>query len=513
MMRRLLSLWLPDLAIDRLRRQHPGLDHVPLVTTRLDRGHLVLAAVNRKAAAAGLYSGLSLADARARVPDVQTIPADPAAERASLDRLARWAGRYSPWIAVEAAPENGLILDISGCGHLFGGDSALALDMAERLEQQGLGTRIAVAETPGAAWALARFGASPGPLVMKDANESRERLKALPVAALRLPPDVVPALNHLGLKRIGDLMALPRAALGARFGAIVGTRLDQMTGAVGEPITPRRPPDPALVREVFAEPIASPEAIAAALDRLSAGLAASLAAAALGARRVTLAAYRIDGRVMAQSVRLGRASRDPDHFVRLMRPRLDHIDPGFGIEVMTLAASCAEALAAIQGHLVEPSQPADALAGLIDRIDNRPGLGRVTAITARASHLPERAFERTPPHPGRSDRLAPAPAAPATAPRPVRLLAYPAEMEALAPIPDDPPLSIAWQGRRTRVRASDGPERIGAEWWRMGRGQDLPDRDFYRVEDAAGRRFWISRDGPYRADRPPPRWSLHGFFG
>ena len=459
--------------------------------------------------AAGIAPGMPLADARAIDPGLVVIPADPARDRAALARLAAWCGRYSPWTAPDGP--DGIWLDITGAAHLRGGEAALVRDIVARLAAQGLWARAALADTPGAAWAVARAGAAPGTVV--PPGETRAALARLPVWALRLPAETVELLDRLGLRRIGDLYPLPRPALVLRFGFSIAERLDQALGALPEPLSPLPPAPLRWSHRRFAEPIARPEDLALAIEGLAASLCSRLAAQGMGARRLLLRFYRVDGAVLRLEAGTAQPSREPRHLARLFLERLDTIEPDLGIEDMRLEASVAEPLEARQielsgalGSSDASGDTKDALAALVDRLENRLGPGAVAAFQPYDSHLPERAVRRAPVFAAakraaswNSERR-----------RPVRLLARPEPIEAVAPVPDDPPLLFRWRRLVHRVRAADGPERILGEWWRSATAQAAL-RDYYCVEDTDGRRFWLFRAGLHRPQEAP-RWFMHGFF-
>ncbi len=541
-MRRVISLWLPLLATDRIARTRnaktrPETRGAPLHTvTGLHAGgsqRLVDAAHNRPAEEAGLGPGQTLADARARCPGVRVVPADPAGDTEALARLAAWCGRDTPWTAVDtsavaagpagsAAAAGGLWLDITGCGHLFGGEAALACDLVARLADFGFAARAAVADTPGAAWAWARFGAEAVGAI--PPGETRARLAPLPAAALRLAPALVETLDRLGLRRVGELYDLPRAALAARFGEAPARRLDQALGHVAEPISPLRPTAPYAVRLAFPEPVARPEALAGGLDRLLDRLCRRLARAQRGARRLVFTLYRGDGSTAQAAIGTSRPVRAPAHLARLFAPRLESLDPAPGVEILTLAATVTEPLAAAQSALPQSAQPrsgqprpADSgfagFGALVDRLANRLGPGNVLRFAPRESHLPERAFTAASALAGNSiPALAGAQPGGAAWPgprRPLRLLSRPERIEAAAPAGNGsthgPPPRFRWRRVLYRVARADGPERIAPEWWRLDGSAGEPTRDYYRVEDTEGRRLWL-----YRAGRD---WFLHGIFG
>ncbi len=488
----------------------PPAEAPPLVTAARDGARRVIAAADAAAQALGLRPGRTLAEAQALVPGLAVVPADPAAEAEGLARLAAWCLRYAPLAAPD--PPDGLWIDITGAAHLAGGEAALCADLCRRLGAAGVAARAAVAETPGAAWALARFGAAE--VVVVPPGGVAEALAPLPPAALRLAPAAVALLDRLGIARIADLVALPRGPLARRFGPAVPARLDQALGRAPEPIVPVVPPAALMARCDFPEPVLTATALAGAIDRLAALVCAQLDAAGEGARRLDLRFERVDGAVPAIRIGTARASRAPAHLARLLRERLETIDPGLGVAALALLVARAEPLAAAQAvaplavaPLAGAETAAPDLAVLLDRLANRLGAGRVWRAAPVESAVPERMVRRIAP-------LAP-PAGrgwPAGLPRPARLLCPPQPVEALALLPDHPPAAFTWRRRRFRVRRADGPERIWGEWWRRD-AEALAARDYWRVEDETGRRFWLYRRGDgVEAASGDLRWFLHGVF-
>ncbi len=498
-------MWLPTFATDRIVRRRPEWHAKPLATTTAAAGACRIAAVNRAGQACGIAPGMTLADARALVPDLVAVAATPAEDGHALTRLAEWCMRYTPWVAVDPTDQDGsaLWLDVTGCTHLFGGEGRLLRDLEARLARFGFAARAAVADTPGAAWAWARFAA------LRTADDGivpsgmhRTRIAALPVAGLRLAPDLVETLHGLGLRRIGDLYPIPRAALAARFGRLVLYRLDQALGTMPEPISPLAEPPAQRAVLAFPEPVMTAAGIAAAVQHLVENLCDTLAQQALGARRLMLSCYRSDGRIATRAIGTSAPSRDPAHLFRLFREHLDAIDPGFGLDVMALAATEVAPLAPSQASLAPASDAtARELAHLVDVLGTRLGPAQVRRLAARASHIPERAVARV--------AAGTAPAAPAwpVGERPLRLLPHPEPIDVTAPVPDGPPMQFVWRRCTHRVARAMGPERICGEWWR----DDAKPRDYYHVEDNAGRRFWVYREDLYRPDAPA-RWYLHGLF-
>ncbi|CAA7621416.1 Protein ImuB [Magnetospirillum sp. UT-4] len=467
-----------------------------MVTTVTNAGLRRLAAVDRAAAQAGLGPGMSLADALALVPEVKAVAAEPEADQALLAALAERCGHYTPFTALDGA--DGVWLDIAGCDHLFGGEAALLEHLLARMARLGLAARAGLADTPGAAWAVSRFGNG---RTIVPPGAQRGMLAPLPLAALRLPAAVLATLDGLGLRRIGDLYAIPAATLTARFGPQVARRLGQALGSEGEPISPIRPPLPHRLHAAFAEPMGRREDVAEATRRLVARLCRRLGAEHLGLRRLEVAAFGVDGGVQRVEAGTGRPVRDPRALMRLLAEKLDRLNTGFGIEMLSVAAPEVAPLAPEQGGM-EAAQEDTTLAPLLDSLGNRLGFDKVARLAPHRSHLPERAVRPQP------AAAAPPPESWPEARRPLRLFSHPEPVEAVAPVPDSPPVLFRWRRRTHRVARADGAERIACEWWRRA----APERDYYLVEDQQGRRFWLFRQGLFGAD-PPPKWFIHGVFG
>lgn len=463
-----------------------------------------VAAANAAAIQAGLRVGMPATKAQALVRELVVHYADPDADAEALERLAVWALRYSP-IAAADGPD-GLVIDATGASHLHGGEGAMLADIVGRLAGVGLEARAAMAGTWGASHAAARFVARPT-LVLAD-EEGIGGIASLPISALRLLAGTVADLRKLGFERIEDLMATPRAPLTLRFGPEPGRRLDQAAGRTGEPIDPVRPPDIVEARQLFAEPIGAAETIARYVGRLTMSLCQELEVRGLGARRLDLIFGLVDNRVQAVRVGTSQPVRDVRRLTRLLCDKIETVDPGFGIEIMRLAATAAVPFAKKQlnSSLVD-EQDAD-VSGLIDILSNRVGETRLYRYAPVASDVPERSVRRV------------GAAAPATGdgwpthwPRPSRLLAMPEPIETVALLPDHPPVNFTWRGSRRRVRRADGPERVFGEWWKR-ETELVAVRDYFQVEDDAGERFWIFRAGDGEdAATGSQKWFLHGIFG
>ena len=470
-----------------------------------DGSRRVLAAVDSAAAALGLRPGLAAAQAQASVSGLALVNASPEADGRALVALAGWCLRCAP--VVQPDPPDGVFLDIAGAAHLLGGEAALLEDLLLRLDRSGLAARTAVADTPGAAWALARHGAQS--VTVAPPGRAAAVLAELPVAALRITAETARGLNLLGIERVGQLAGHSRPQLALRFGRDLLDRLDRALGRLPEPLTPLLPPDIPTARIAFAEPVGHPEGLSASLDRLLPELCRALDRGGQGLRRLDAIFRRVDGRPIAIRVATAVPTRDPAHLVRLVRQRLDTVDPGFGIDEITVAATRTESLRERQGDVRAALDPGAgegdpaALGPLVDRLGMRFGTARVFRLAPVESRYPERSVRRVAP-------LAPATGAswPATLPRPARILDPPEPITAVAVVPDEPPSAFVWRRVRYVVRRADGPERVRGEWWRCD-AEVASLRDYYRVEDGAGRRFWLFRDAPMAAGA---KWWLHGRF-
>ena len=472
---------------------------------------------------------MRLADARALLAGLATARAEPAADRQGLERLALWCNRFTPWCAVDSSSgdrggDGGLLLDISGCAHLFGGEAALKDEIAARLAGLGIEARLDLADTPGAAWALARFGPAENgrpETGIATPGSTRMAIAALPVEALRLVAEDAQLLRRLGLTTIGAVDGLPRASLARRFpsrerGSAVLVRLDQALGRQAEPIMPMAPPPACLERLALPEPLIDRAGLDAVLARLMPGLTASLERDGLGVRRLALWCYRVDGGVVRRAVATARATRDGDHLLRLFRETLETVDPGFGIDCAALHAERVEPFAPAQLSLAGDRRKQGGVDLLVDRLLAKLGDGAVCRLEPVARHRPEAAERAV--APGRE----PVPwlktsEAPATPQRPFRLFDRPEPVDVMAEVPDGPPLLFTWRRVRRRVARAAGPERIEPEWWAGAGGRDETVRDYYRIEDADGRRYWLYRAGLYgeagASTHTSPRWYVHGLYG
>jgi protein ImuB len=478
---------------------------VPLVLTGLDGRRRVVLALDAAAQRAGLHPGMPATNAQALVPGLIVRDAEPAADTKALDELALWALQcYAPIVAAD--PPDGLVIDVTGATHLHGGEDAMLKGMVARLAASGIAARSAIADSWGAAHTFARTGARPTLVV--PAGDSAKALLDLPIAALRLPKTMAKDLRVLGFEHIGELVAKPRAPLTLRFGPELGRRLDQALGRLSEPIDPIRPPDLIEVRRIFAEPIGAPETIIRYIGKLTGQLCDALENKGLGARHLDLLFHRVDNRIEAIRIGTARPVRDRKRLTRLLCAKIETVDPGFGIEIMRLAATLAEPLSPKQTVSSLMEEPEADVSRLIDTLANRIGERHLYRFAPVASDVPERSVQKL------------APVAPDISetwqdswPRPARLLPRPEPIETVALLPDHPPVSFTWRGVRRRVTCADGPERVFGEWWKRD-AELIAVRDYFRVEDEAGERFWIYRSGDSEdATTGSHCWFLHGIFG
>lgn len=519
----MISLWLRRLPTDRIVRQgshngsHDGA--APLVITGKRRNADILLALNDAAAALGLREGMGLAQTRAMYPEIAALPENPADDARLLAAMVDWCQRYTPLVALD--PSDGILLDISGCAHLFGGEAALRNDLLARLTRFGFTAQAAVASTIGAAWAVARYGDRP----IVSAGRERVAIAGLPLAALRLPPGTLAAMARVGLKQIHHILDLPRAPLAARFGADSLRQLDRALGHEDEPLSPLLPVPPYVAEQPFAEPIAREEDVLAVIERLAGRLKIMLERRGDGARRIALALFRTDGAVKRVTAETSQPVRDPRDIRALFAERLaalsDEIDPGFGFDLARLSVEVADSRPDQQIGLSDRADDAD-LDRLVDRLSARFGRRRVARLIAQDSHAPELAAMSMPAQTASRaenswDDFRRFREEADLAPRPLRLLAKPEPLEnVISEVPDGPPSQFKWRRAMHEIVAVEGPERIAGAWWSE---DGTPTRDYFRVEDKSGLRFWLFRAGLYRDLRPEPEdqlkplpWFMHGLY-
>jgi protein ImuB len=471
------------------------------VTAAREGSRRLVAAADEAALALGLRPGQTIAHAQASVPNLLVVEAEPEADRAALGELARWCLRYSP--IVQADPPDGVVIDIEGAAHLFGGEAGLVRDLLRRVRRSGFSAHAGLADTPGTAWAMARFGG--GGIV--PSGGGAKAVAPLPIPSLRLDLETCRALALLGVERVGQLAALPRAPLTRRFGRALFARYERVIGLAPDPLTPIVPRDIARVWRAFPEPLGHLDGLAAALEHLAGELCRELERRGEGLRLLDAILRRVDGQPIALRVGASLPTRDPAHCVRLVGERLQTVDPRFGIDEMALVAARVEPLRERQAEAVAAldaeNRDAAALAPLVDRLGVRLGAERVFRAAPVESRVPERSVKRVP-------ALAPVTGFswPDALPRPSRIIDPPEEVQAMALLPDYPPRSFVWRRVHYRVASADGPERVHGEWW-VSDAETAELRDYYRVEDEKGRRFWLFRNAPAPEGT---RWWLHGRF-
>jgi protein ImuB len=517
---RILCLWLPRLLTDRIARpsrevREHAEGEIPHAVFGKRSNADILIAVDAAAEELGLSPGIALAEARAMYPYLDAIPEDPDADAKLLTAIADWCQRYTPLVAEN--PPDGVLLDISGCAHLFGGEAALRDDLVMRMRRHGFSARAAVAGTIGAAWAATHFSEA----THVDSGGERELLSPLPLGALRLPHAMAAMLARLGLKRIGDILDLPRAPLAARFGDALLRQLDRALGREAEPLTPRLPVPPYFAEQPFAEPIAREEDVLAVTERLAGRLVTMLERRGEGARRIELCLFRTDGAVRHVTAGTSRPIRDPRAIKALFIERLaalgDAIDPGFGFDLARLSVHAAEPLTPMQTGFGGDARET-AVDDLVDRLAARLGPRRIGRLLAQDTHIPELASLTLPAQSHRTMEDAGWGAfrtfreSVELAPRPLRLLATPEPISVTPTVIDTHPKKFRWRRAWHQVIAADGPERIEAMWWTAP--DDGPTRDYFRVQDDTGLRFWLFRSKLWNEEEERFRlsWFMHGLF-
>lgn len=497
MEKRFVSIWFRHLNTDWFTVRQPHLKHLPFVLRAPSHGRMIITAVNSKAGTQGIVKGMVLADARAIYPDLQVLDDQPDKWIRVLKRIAEWCIRFTPSVAVD--PPDGLLLDATGCSHLWGGDVNYLKEITKKLISHGYDVRVSISDTIGAAWGLARFGAQS----VTPSGKHYDELMKLPPEALRLEHETVERLHKLGLHRIGQFSSISRDSLRRRFGPQILSRFDKAIGQEIETIEPVIPVEPYQERLPCLEPIVTAVGIEIALRELLKTLCSRFQREQLGLRTATLKCYRVDGKIEMVIVGTNRPSRHAEHIFKLFENKLASIEPDLGIELFVLEAPKVEI------HLVEQEKIWEGKAGiadvrlseLTDRLENKIGANSIHRYLPDEHFWPERSIKPTtsflenPTSSWRGERV-----------WPLHLLKQPDPIEVTAPIPDYPPWLFIYKGKRHQIIKADGPERIEQEWW-LQQGQH---RDYYRVEDEEGNRYWIFRLGHYHDETF--QWFLHGFF-
>ena len=497
MPKRYLYIWFRHLAADRLARLRPELRGKPFLLYTPERGRMVVSASSQCLSSEDVVSGMVVADVRAILPSVGVFPDDPGSAKKLLNDLAEWCFRYTPAVAPDSP--DGLILDISGCPHLWGGELPYLKTITNRLRKGGYDVRAAIADTVGTAWAIARYGSDE--FIITPGRQG-EAILSLPPAALRLDSATLQRMEKLGFRQIGQLLMIPGASLRRRFGNTLPTRLGQALGTVREPLSPIQSTPVYIERLPCLEPIQTARGIEIALERLLEILCGRFFREGKGMRTGIFKGYRIDGETVQIGIGTNRASRNAAHLFKLFELKIPELKPEPGIELFTLEATLVEDVSETQEVLWGTgSYDPTVIAELLDNIAGKVGMKAIHRYLPQEHYWPEDSLKEVgsldeqPETEWRTDRL-----------RPLHLLPEPEPVEVMVALPDYPPLHFRYRNKIIRVTRADGPERIEQEWWL----QAGPPRDYYRVEDETGARYWLFRLGLYGNEKP--QWFLHGFF-
>ena len=497
-MKRFVSIWFPHVATDWFTLRKPELKNIPFVLSAPSHGKMIITAANPLAESKGIVTGMALADARAIYPSLQSFDDKPNLVPQLLMRLAEWCIRFSP--AATTDPLGGIILDASGCPHLWGSDEAYITDIIKRLKARGYSARASMADTIGTAWAVTRFGKS---LVVEN-GKCLNTLQFLSPAALRIEEETVERLHKLGLYQIGNLLSIPRSSLRRRFGPLIIQRLNQALGIEEELIQPIYPIEPYQERLPCPEPIVRLEGIEIALQHLLEQLCKRLHAEGKGLRTAYFRGYRVDNKTVGIQISTNRPSNNVNHLFHLFQMKLSTIEPALGIELFLLEGTKVEDCKATQEEFWKSNKGLNdqQVSELIDRLSGRLGTAVIHRYIPDEHHWPERSFKKAnslneqPITGWKIDKV-----------RPLQLLSPPDRIEVTAPVPDYPPMLFRHKGKIHTIKKADGPERIEQEWWI----QEGEHRDYYAVEDEEGYRYWLFRSGHYD-EEGKAKWFLHGVF-
>ncbi|MEX6687008.1 DNA polymerase Y family protein [Danxiaibacter flavus] len=498
MQKRFAAIWFRYLLTDRYTIREPALRDKPFVLASPERGRMIVRAANMRAEKKGIVTGMVVADARAVLPTLQVMDEVSGMSDKLLSALAKWSIRYTPVVAVD--PPDGLILDVSGCAHLWGGEEAYIKDILTRLKKAGYEVHAAIADTAGTAWAISRYGEKGG---IVEPGRQAEALFSLPPAALRLEQPVLQRLDKLGLTNIRSFMNMPRQALRRRFGQQLLTRLDQALGVEIEPIEPVIPIEPFQERLPLFDPVRTATGIEIAIQKLLEALCVRLVKEGKGLRVAVLKCFRVDGKLEQVQISTNRPTRNSIHLFKLFELKIASIEPDLGIELFVMEAPVIEDVSPEQEKLWNMSGSYNnvAVAELLDAIAGKIGAQGIRRYLPDEHYLPERSVRLA-----ASLEEEPAIAWRTDLPRPIHLLSKPEPIQVTVPIPDYPPMNFEYKGKLHKVSKADGPERIEQEWWLQAGLY----RDYYCVEDEDGSRYWLFRSGSY--DKHEPKWFVHGFF-
>ncbi|TWR25216.1 DNA polymerase Y family protein [Mucilaginibacter pallidiroseus] len=499
MQKRFVSIWFRYLKTDWLTIRRPELKEVPFVFTLPDRGRIMITAANKLAEAEGAAAGMPVADAKAVVPGLQVFDDKEGRDAKLLKGIGEWCIKYTPIIAIEHP--DGLVFDITGCAHIWGGERAYLKEVITRIKSKGYDVRAAMADTAGAAFAIARFGRVKAII---EPGGHLQALMALPTAALRLDDAVLQRLKKLGLHQIKSFVNMPRSVLRRRFGEGLLLRLGQALGYADEVLTPLHVIPPYYERLPCLEPIRTATGIEIAITRLLEALCTRLQSEGNGMHLARLTCYRVDGKVQQVQIGTNRATYNVPHLFKLFELKIAGIAPALGIELFVLEALKVEEVTLQQDALWAATSGLDdaGVIELLDRLAGKVGAESILRYLPNEHYWPERSIKKAlslqenPATDWRTDR-----------PRPTQLLARPEPVEVSAPIPDYPPMLFIYKGKRHAIKKADGPERIEREWW-IDEGEH---RDYYNVEDENGCRYWLFRSGHY-AGTKGNQWFIHGFF-
>ncbi|HTK19208.1 MAG TPA: DNA polymerase Y family protein [Mucilaginibacter sp.] len=499
MPKRYVSIWFRHLLTDWKTIRQPQLKGKAFVFAEPDHGRMVVTAATATAEKYGIIKGMTIADAKINAPNLQVFNDKPQRNIRLLKGLAEWCQRYTPLVAID--PPDGLLLDVTGCTHLKGGELAYLRDVTNRLKNAGYDVRPGLADTIGCAWGVARCATS-GLIVPEGTH--RNALMMLPPSALRLKSDLLIKLQNLGLNHINSFIHMPKSVLRRRFGNDMVLRLLQAVGQEDEFLLPIKEPVPYSERFNCLEPVKTRPAIEIVIQELIVTLCKRMYSEGNGLRSAIITYYRVDGKNGSIATGTNHPTHNSEHLFKLFLPKLDTITPGMGIELFTLDATKIEPVKVKQNEMwvSKPSIDSDEITELLDRIANKTGTKSIKRHLPSENYWPERCavpdddLSHKPTTEWRTDK-----------PRPMQLLDIPEAIEAMALTPDYPPKQFLYKGELHIIISADGPERIEREWW-----QDSGDhRDYYIVEDEQGRRYWLFRSGHYDAERPQ-HWFIHGFF-
>jgi protein ImuB len=498
-MARFVTIWFRQLKTDWFTIRQPALRNSAFVLSAPSNGRIVITAVNEIAQQKGIEPGMAVADARAVFPSLEVLDDLPGLSEKLLKAIAEWCIRYTNIVAIDLP--DGIIMDVTGCAHLWGGEINYIKDINLRLKNRGYQVRATMADTIGMAWAIAHYG---GTVPIIESGKQTEILLSLPPSSLRLETDTIERLHKLGLHKVRDFINMPRTALRRRFGNEFILKLDQALGNEEEPITPVIPVDPWRERLPCLEPIVTATGIEIALKRLLEMICTKLRLVGMGIRKLVFTGFRIDGKLEKIEVGTLRATHNEVHLYKLFEDKISLMEPDLGIEQFMIEALKTEKCLSSQQKIWDNTTGLEnlRLSELMDHLTNRFGISVIRRYLPAEHFLPEKSFKE-------AESLLESLSSSWKIERslPIHLLNPPQRIEVTAPIPDYPPMHFRWQGKLHKIEKADGPERIEQEWWI----KDGPLRDYYAVEDDEGRRYWLFRSGHYNEDKSP-NWFLHGFF-